>query len=73
MFVNLDEMQFILLKLTVGSKEIQVVPSFDVSGVTNDDKLNFNVHIDRIFKSASNELNALLRLKKCLDLWKENL
>ena len=77
MFVNPDEFQFILLdkqksdytgtKLIVGSKEIQVVSSFDVLGVTTDNKLNFNLHIDRICKSASNQLNALIRLKHFLE------
>ena len=57
MFVNPDEFQFILLdkqssdytgtKLTVGSKEIQVVSSFEILVVTIDDKLNFNLHIQK--------------------------
>ena len=41
---------------------------FPELGVTIDDKLNFNLHIDKIYKSASNQLNSLLTLKKCLGL-----
>ena len=71
--MNLDKFQPILLdkqksnytgtKLTVGSEEIQVASGVGVLGVTIDDKLNFNLHIDRICKSASNQLNALIWLK----------
>ena len=70
LFVNRNKFQAILLdkqntdytatKLTAGSEEIQVVSSVDVTGVTIDYKLNFDLHIDRICKSASksNQLNA---------------
>ena len=70
LFVNRNKFQAILLdkqntdytatKLTAGSEEIQVVSSVDVIGVTIDYKLNFDLHIDRICKSASksNQLNA---------------
>ena len=70
LFVNRNKFQAILLgkqntdytatKLTAGSEEIQVVSSVDVTGVTIDYKLNFALHIDRIYKSASksNQLNV---------------
>ena len=32
-----------------------------------DDKLNFNLHISYIFRSAANQLKALIRLKSYLD------
>ena len=32
-----------------------------------DSKLNFNSHIDIICKFASNQLNAFVQLKRCLD------
>ena len=78
LFVNPNKFQAILLdkqksdytgtKITVGSEEIHVVSSVDVLGVTIDDKLNLNLHIDRICKSAlkSNRLNALISVKNCL-------
>ena len=67
LFVNRNKFQAILLdkqntatKLAAGPEEIQVVSSVDVIGVTIDYKLNFDLHIDRICKSASksNQLNA---------------
>ena len=70
MFVNPDKFQAILLdnqkldytctKLTVGSEEIQVVSTVDLLDVKVDAKLNFNLHIDRICRSASNQLNGLV-------------
>ena len=35
--------------------------------VHTDSKLNFNLHIDIICKFASNQLNAFVQLKRCLD------
>ena len=37
--------------------------SIDFSGVIIDDKLNFNLHINRICKPTLNQLNALIHLK----------
>ena len=37
-------------------------------GVHIDDKLNFNEHINKMCKSAGNQLNALIRLKSFLGL-----
>ena len=37
-------------------------------GIHIGSKLNFNLHIDIICKSASNQLNAFVRLKKILGL-----
>ena len=39
---------------------------FKLLGIEIDDKLNFNHHINNICKSASNQLNALTRLKHLL-------
>ena len=43
-----------------------MVPSVDVLGMTIADKLNFNLHIDKICLKSANQLNALLRLKRFL-------
>ena len=43
-------------------------PSVKLLGVYNDDKLNFNEHINKICKSAGNQLNVLIRLKLFLGL-----
>ena len=37
-----------------------------MSGVHIDSKLNFNLHVDIICQSASNQLNALVQLKRYL-------
>ena len=76
MIVNPDKFQAIVLdkrtsnntevKFIIGSEQIQVVPSVDVLGMTIDDKLNFNLHIDKICLKSANQLNALLRLKHFL-------
>ena len=42
--------------------------SVKLLGVHIDDKLNFNEHINKICKSAGNQLNALIRLKSFLGL-----
>ena len=62
MFVNSVKVEAILLdkqksdytgtKLTVGSEEIQVLSSLDVLNVPIYDELNFNLHINRIYKSS---------------------
>ena len=54
------------LKFIIGSKQIQVVPSVDILNITIDDKLSFNLHIDKICLKSTNQLNALVRLKRFL-------
>ena len=44
-------------------KEIKAVSKVKLLGIEIDEKLNFNHHINNICKSASNQLNALIRLK----------
>ena len=47
----------------VDSKQIHVVQSVDILGITIDDKLNFDLHTDKICLKSENHLNALVRLK----------
>ena len=54
--------------LTTGSEEIQVL---SLLGIIIYDKQKFNLHVDRICKSGSIQLNALIRLKK--GIFKERL
>ena len=54
------------VKFIIGSEQIQAVPSVDILGITIDDKLNFNLHIDKICLKSANQLNALVRLKRFL-------
>ena len=76
--VNSDRFQVILLgkdrsgninkKLQIGNEKISSTPLVKLLGVHTDDKLNFNEHINKICKSAGNQLNALARLKSFLGL-----
>ena len=50
----------------IGDNVIEASPSVKLLGVQIDDKLNFNLHITNICRSAANQLNALMRLKQFL-------
>ena len=52
--------------INISQKEIKAVAKVKLLGIETDDKLNFNHHINNICKSASNQLNALIRLKHLL-------
>ena len=52
----------------MGNEKIKSTSSVKLVGVHNDDKLNFNHHINKLCKSAGNQLNALTRLKSFLGL-----
>ena len=51
------------ISLTIDNQTIKSVPSVEVLGIHLDDKLNLNLHISNICRSAANQLNALIRLK----------
>ena len=44
----------------IGDKVIETSPSVKLLGIQIDDKLNFNLHITNICRSAANQLNALI-------------
>ena len=77
MIDNPDKFQVILLdkrgsdntniELKIGT-EIKSISSVKLLAVHIDDKLNFNHHINKLCKSAGNQLNALTRLKSFLGL-----
>ena len=76
MIIDPDKFQAIILDkkksnltnipLTVDNQTIKSVPSVELLGIHLDDKLNFNLHISNICRSAANQLNALIRLKNYL-------
>ena len=76
MIVNPDKFQAIVLNkkrsnltntnFQVDNQVIKLVSSVELLGIQIDDKLNFNLHISKICKSAANQLNALIRLKQFL-------
>ena len=47
----------------IGDKVIEASPSVKLLGVQIDDKLNFNLHITNICRSAANQWNAIIKLK----------
>ena len=48
------------------NQNIKVVSSIELLGIRIDDKLNFNLHVSNIWRSATNQLNLLIRLKQFL-------
>ena len=78
MIVNPDKFQVILfdkrgsdntnIELKMGNEKIKSSLLVKLLGVHIDDKLNFNHHINKLCKSAGNQLNVLARLKSFLGL-----
>ena len=48
----------------IGNKIIKALSSVKLLDVQIDDQLNFNLHVSKICRSAANQLNALIRLKR---------
>ena len=48
--------------INISQKEIKVAVKVILLGIEIDGRLNFNHHINHICKSASNQLNTLIRL-----------
>ena len=76
MIANPDKFQAIVLskkrsdltntKFQVDNQVMKSFSSVEFLGIQIADKLNFNLHISKICKSAANQLNALIRLKQFL-------
>ena len=76
MIVNRHKFQAIVLNkkrsnltntnFQVDNQVIKSVSSVELLDIQIDDKLNFNLHISKICKSAANQLNALIRLNQFL-------
>ena len=54
--------------ININQKEIKAVAKFKFLGIEIHGKLNFNHHINNICKSASHQLNAIIRLKHLLGI-----
>ena len=52
--------------LKISSEEIKIASQVTLLGVEIDNELNLEQHINRICKSAANQLNAFIRLKHFL-------
>ena len=57
-------------KINVANNVITGGNSVKLLGVTIDNKLNFDEHVDKICKKANNKLHALSRIAKYLDATK---
>ena len=76
MIINPDKFQAVVLNkkrsdltntnFQVDNQVLKSVSSVELLGIQTDDKLNFNLHINKTCKSAANQLNALIRLKQFL-------
>ena len=76
MIVNHEKFQAIVLNkkrsdlkntnFQVDNQAIKSFSSVELLSIQIDDRLNFNLHISKICKSAANQLNALIRLKQFL-------
>ena len=53
--------------IKIDNKAVKIKSSVKFLGVQIDAELNFNLHIVNICRSAVNQLNALIRLRKFLD------
>ena len=58
--------------IKIDNKAVKVKSSVKLLGVQIDAELNFNLHIANIFRSAANQLNALIRLRKFLGFEEKN-
>ena len=77
MVVNPDKFQAIILdnqkgdhtneRITADNQQIKHLPSVKLLGLQLENKMNLNTHISNICKSAANQLNALIRLKKFMN------
>ena len=78
MMVNPNKFQAILLNksksthvkatMNIGNEKIESLSAIKLLGIEIDDKLNFNNHINIICRSAANQLNALIRLRRYLGI-----
>ena len=78
MMVNPNKFQAILLNksksthvketMNIGNEKIESLSAIKLLGIEIDDKLNFNNHINTICRSAANQLNALIRLRRFLGI-----
>ena len=55
-------------EIKIGNRTIRPERTVKLLGVTLDDKLNFDLHVSKICKTASTQLNALYRFKSILHL-----
>ena len=67
-FLSKDKKDNSNLEIRIGNKIINSEPTVKLLCVTIDHKLNFDLHVRKICKTASTQLNALFRFKNILPL-----
>ena len=53
-------------RIVVNNQNLKVVSSVELLGIKIGDKLNYNLHISNVCRSAANQFNALIGLKQFL-------
>ena len=66
-FVTKQRSETSNIELNIGDKTIKSEPWVKLLGIKIDNKLNFDLHIFDLCKTASGQLNALIRLKSFLN------
>lgn len=57
--------------LEINNDTIEVLRAVKLLGIAIDGGLNFNLHISKIYRSAANQLNALIQLRNFLGFEKK--
>ena len=50
--------------MNIGNEKIKYLSEVKLLGIEIDDQLNFNNHLSTICRSAANQLNAFIRLRR---------
>ena len=53
--------------LIINNQQIKTVPSKELQGIQQDGRLNFNNNVNSSFSPATNQFNALIKLKRNLN------
>ncbi len=61
---SLDRTQDV--KLTINNIELERVTTFKYLGITLDECLTFDAHIDRVYKQSCGKLGSIGKVRKCL-------
>ena len=64
--LNKSKSTHVKATMNIGDEKIESLSAVKFLGIEVEDKLNFNNHINTICRSAANQLNALIRLRRFL-------
>ena len=66
--LNKSKSTHVKATMNIGDEKIESLSAVKFLGIEVEDKLNFNNHTNTICRSAANQLNALMRLRRFLGL-----